>query len=62
MEIDPSIECRSGRGSHLFQLKRMVNGVPCFSTVAGHGNEPVRLGVLKATLRQLKIDESLFRR
>lgn len=26
LEIDPSIECRAGRGSHLYQLKRIVDG------------------------------------
>jgi predicted RNA binding protein YcfA (HicA-like mRNA interferase family) len=61
-EIDPSIECRSGRGSHLFQLKRVVGGAPRFSTVAAHGNEPLKLGTLKGILRDLGIDDRLLRR
>jgi len=60
-KLDPSIETRSGRGSHLVQLKRVVNGKTLFTTIAGHGNMPLKEGTLKGILKDLQIDENILR-
>ena len=60
-KYDSSIECRPGKGSHLAQFVRVVNGQKKFATVSGHGNDPLDVGTLKAVLRDLGIDESILR-
>lgn len=60
-KIDPLIEIRQGRGSHVFQLRRDIDGVAKLSTVAAHANKPLKIGTLKGILKDLEIDEGLIR-
>jgi len=43
------------------QLKRVVNGKTLFTTIAGHGNMPLKEGTLKGILKDLQIDENILR-
>ena len=61
-KIDPSIEARKSKGtSHVVQFKRVVNGIPLFSTISSHGNQPLKEGTLKGILKELQIDEMILR-
>jgi len=61
-KIDSTIEARKGKdGSHVVQLKRVVKDTPLFTTIASHGNRPLKEGTLKGILEDLQIDEKILR-